>query len=132
MPFFDFHCHPGMKSRLAAKGQEPSPWTPITVQLELLHSMRLDINISPLFTDSLDSQASLQQLWQGGVNLIGLVIHSIEKHVAQGLLSLNIVKNGRILQLDPVKLQANVSGDQYYSIANITIEFTTKFIVTGG
>lgn len=115
MPFFDFHCHPGMKSRMAAKGQEPSPWTAITVQLEILHSIR--INISPLFADSLNSQASLYQLSQGGVNLIGLIVHSIEKHVAAGLLELSIVKNGRILQLDPVKLQAQAAGDHYYSIA---------------
>ncbi|MEP6748874.1 MAG: membrane dipeptidase [Bacteroidota bacterium] len=121
MPFFDFHCHPGMKSRLAPKGQEPSPWSPIHVQLDILHSIK--INISPLFADALDSQASLQQLWQGGVNLIGLVIHSIEKHVAAGLLELGIIKNGRILQLDPQKLAANASGDQYYTIANGEIQW---------
>ena len=120
MPFFDFHCHPGMKARLAPKGQEPSPWSPIKVQLEILHSIR--INVSPLFADALDSQACLQQLWQGGVNLIGLIIHSIEKHVAAGLLELSIVKNGRILQLDPDKIAVNAAGNQYYSIAKTEIQ----------
>jgi microsomal dipeptidase-like Zn-dependent dipeptidase len=123
MPFFDFHCHPGMKSRLAAKGQEPNPWTDISVQLEILHSIR--INVSPMFADSLDSQASLQQLWRGGVNLVGLILHSIEKHVAAGLLQMGIVKNGRILQLDPVKLQASASGSQYYDIVKREIQGLT-------
>jgi microsomal dipeptidase-like Zn-dependent dipeptidase len=121
MPFFDFHCHPGMKCRMAARGQEPSPWSSIHVQLEILHSIR--INISPLFADALDSQASLQQLWQGGVNLVGLIIHSIEKHVAEGLLDMGMVRNGRILQLDPTKLEANAGGDQYYSIAKSEIQW---------
>ncbi|MEP6728365.1 MAG: hypothetical protein ABJC98_21255, partial [Bacteroidota bacterium] len=120
MPFFDFHCHPGMKSRLAPKGQEPSPWVTIKVQLEIWKSIR--INISPAFADALDSQASLHQLWEGSVNLIGLIIHSIEKHVAAGLLEMGIVKSGAILQLDPGKLQASANGDQYYTIAKAEID----------
>ena len=120
MPFFDFHCHPGMKSRLAPKGQEPSPWVAIKVQLEIWKSIR--IAISPAFADALDSQASLHQLWEGSVNLIGLVVHSIEKHVAAGLLEMGIVKSGAILQLDPGKLQASANGDQYYDIAKNEIQ----------
>ncbi|MFT3933666.1 MAG: membrane dipeptidase [Chitinophagaceae bacterium] len=114
MPFFDFHCHPGMKAHLAPKGQEPSPWTDIKVQLEIWKSIR--VNISPAFADALDSQASLHQLWEGSVNLIGLIVHSIEEHVAAGLLEMGIVKNGAILQLDPGKLQASANGDRYYAI----------------
>ncbi|MEO6316333.1 MAG: membrane dipeptidase [Chitinophagaceae bacterium] len=114
MPFFDFHCHPGMKSRLAPAGHEPSPWVTIKVQLEVWKSIRL--NISPAFADALDSQASLHQLWEGSVNLIGLVVHSIEKHVAAGLLEMGIVRSGAILQLDPAKLQASANGNQYYAI----------------
>jgi hypothetical protein len=120
MPFFDFHCHPGMKSRLAPAGQEPSPWVSIKVQLEVWNSIR--INISPAFADALDSQASLHQLWEGSVNLIGLIVHSIEKHVAAGLLEMGIVRNGAILQLDPDKLQASANGDQYYAIAKAEIQ----------
>ena len=114
MPFFDFHCHPGMKARLAPKGHEPNPWPPITVQLQILKSIKLDI--SPAFGDSLDSQASLQQLWKGEVNLVGLILHSIESKVAAGLLAMSIVKNGRIIQLGPDKLQRMADGDKYYTI----------------
>jgi len=120
MPFFDFHCHPGMKSRLAPKGQEPSPWVSIKVQLEIWKSIR--VNISPAFADALDSQASLHQLWEGSVNLIGLIIHSIEKHVAAGLLELGIVRDGAILQLDPEKIAASAKGDHYYKIAKTEIQ----------
>lgn len=123
MPFFDFHCHPGMKSGLAPKGQEPSPWVSIKVQLEVWKSIR--INISPAFADALDSQASLHQLWEGSVNLIGLIIHSIEKHVAAGLLEMGIVKSGAILQLDPGKIQESANGDHYYAIARREIKGLT-------
>ena len=114
MPFFDFHCHPGMKSRLAPAGQEPSPWQSIKVQLEILRSIKL--NISPLFADALDSQSSLHQLWRGNVNLIGLIIHSIEGKVAEQLLSKGIVRNGKIQQLDPGKIRQSANGNAYYSI----------------
>jgi hypothetical protein len=114
MPFFDFHCHPGMKSRLAPAGQEPTPWQTIKVQLEILHSIK--INISPMFADALDSQASLHQLWRGNVNLIGLIVHSIESKVAGQLLSKGIVRNGKIQQLDPGKIQLSAAGDSYYGI----------------
>src|SRR3981081_2304908 len=120
MPFFDFHCHPGMKSRLAPAGHEPSPWVSIKVQLEVWNSIR--INISPAFADALDSQASLHQLWEGRVNLIGLIVHSIDKHVAAGVLERGIVRTGAILQLDPRKLQASANGDQYYAIAKAEIQ----------
>ncbi|HTL07981.1 MAG TPA: membrane dipeptidase [Chitinophagaceae bacterium] len=123
MPFFDFHCHPGMKSRLAPEGKEPSPWISIKVQLEVWKSIR--INISPAFADALDSQASLHQLWEGSVNLIGLIVHSIEEHVAQGLLEMGIVDSGAILQLDPGKLAASARGNQYYKIATKEIEGLT-------
>ncbi|MEO5685177.1 MAG: membrane dipeptidase [Chitinophagaceae bacterium] len=120
MPFFDFHCHPGMKAGLAPKGQEPSPWVSIKVQLEVFNSIRL--NISPAFADALDSQASLHQLWEGSVNLIGLIVHSIEKHVAAGLLEMGIVRSGAILQLDPGKIQASADGNQYYRIARAELQ----------
>ncbi len=115
MPFFDFHVHPGMKCRLAPQGQEPSPWQNITVQAEILKSIK--INISPMFSDSLDSQASLQQLWKGGVNLFGLVIHSIESKLSQQLLKKSIVSSGQVLQLDPNVLQRMAKGDSYFTIA---------------
>jgi len=114
MPFFDFHCHPGMKCRLAPKGQEPSPWQNITVQAQVLKIIK--INISPMFADALDSQASLQQLWKGGVNLFGLVIHSIENKLALQLLEKPIIRNGHVLQLDPQKLERMGKGNDYFSI----------------
>lgn len=120
MPFFDFHCHPGMKSRLAPRGQEPSPWMDIKVQLEVWKSIRIDV--SPAFADALDSQASLHQLWEGSVNLIGLIVHSIEKHVAAGLLEMGIVRSGAILQLDPDKIAESAKGDHYYAIAKAEIQ----------
>lgn len=114
MPFFDFHVHPGMKARLSPAASQPSPWQFIRVQAEVLHVLRLNIN--PEFADSLDSQASLQQLWLGGVNLIGLIVYSIESNVAKQLLSKPIVRDGHVLQLDPAKLQRSAAGNQYYAI----------------
>jgi microsomal dipeptidase-like Zn-dependent dipeptidase len=114
MPFFDFHCHPVMKSHLAPAGQEPSSWKNITVQLEILKSIR--INISAAFADALDSQSSLMQLQQGQVNLIGFIVYSLENKLAEQLLSKSIIRNGNVLQLAPGKLRRNIQGDRFYAV----------------
>jgi len=74
------------------------------------------IGISSLFTDALDSQASLEQMWRGGVNLFGLIIHSIESHVAEELLKKDMVSNGSVLQLHPGKIKNSARGDRYFDI----------------
>lgn len=120
MPFFDFHVHPGMKPRLAASGSEPNPWKPLVVQGEILGLIKL--RISPLFADSLDSQASLQQLHKGKVNLIGLILYSLESKVASELLRKSIIKNGDVLQLDPGKLKLSSAGNNYFGMVKAELD----------
>ncbi len=124
MPVFDFHCHPGMKPHLAPIGKEVNPWESIHVQAEVLGLFR--IGISALFTDALDSQACLQQLWRGGVNLFGLIIHSIESQVAQELLKKDMVSDGRVMQLDPVRLRRSAQGNKYFEIAMEELDLLTQ------
>jgi len=103
-----------MKPHLAPPGKDVNPWDSIHVQAEVLNLFR--IGISSLFTDALDSQASLEQMWRGGVNLFGLIIHSIESHVAEELLKKDMVSNGSVLQLHPGKIKNSARGDRYFDI----------------
>lgn len=124
MPIFDFHCHPGMKPHLAPPDKDVNPWESIHVQAEVLNLFR--IGISSLFTDALDSQASLEQMWRGGVNLFGLIIHSIESHVAEELLKKDMVRNGKVLQLHPGKIENSTRGDRYFDIMMEELEMLVR------
>jgi hypothetical protein len=83
MPFFDFHCHPGLKPQFSDPASKPSPWDFINAKLALSRDVNLRIN--KLFNETLNSQSNLTQLLQNEVRLIGLILHAPEQKIGQGL-----------------------------------------------
>lgn len=114
MPFFDFHCHPGLKPLLAPAGQEPTPWEYLKAELHLPTPFGSSIGINKLFNGALNSQSNLAQLFFGKVNLAGIVFYATEKQMAVGVLAKGIAAAGRINLLDPGKLRSIRDGNDYY------------------
>jgi len=115
MPIFDFHVHPGMKAHLGPATDQADPWLFVHVQAKILDT--IVVSISKMFDDALDSQASLHQLWAGGVNLFGLIVYSLESEVAKQLLKKGPIKNGNVFQLDPKRLEKSATNAKYFEIA---------------
>ncbi|WP_290797598.1 membrane dipeptidase [Flavihumibacter sp. UBA7668] len=117
MPIFDFHIHPSLKELLAPEEARLSPWSKIEAKLKIgkLFGQETQIGINSLFNHTLNSQANLSQLQQAGVNLAGIVLYSIEKNIARGVLERKVASNGRINPLDPAVLISIRDTPSYYS-----------------
>lgn len=85
MPFFDFHCHPGLKPQFANPDTKPSPWIFINAKLAVFNDVTISIN--KLFNEVLNSQSNLNQLWDNDVKLIGLILHAPEQKIGKALSS---------------------------------------------
>ena len=83
MPFFDFHCHPGLKPQFSDPETKVSPWEFIDAKLAI--SRDINIRINKLFNEVLNSQSNLTQLVQADVRLIGLILHAPEQKIGQAL-----------------------------------------------
>ena len=112
MPYFDFHCHPGLKPTFVNHATPISPWTFIKAQLEVFHD--LDIGINPLFNEVLNSQCCLSQLYEGDVKLFGIALHSPEANMGRGLLEKKIINHGTIPLLDHDRLELIKDGNHYF------------------
>jgi hypothetical protein len=62
MPFFDFHCHPGLKPQFSDPASKPSPWDFINAKLALSRDVNLRIN--KLFNETLNSQSNLPSYYR--------------------------------------------------------------------
>lgn len=108
MPFFDFHCHPGLKPQFSDPQTKPSPWDFITAKLALAKDVKLSIN--KLFNETLNSQSNLSQLLQNDVKLIGIILHAPEQKIGQGLSEKKIVNKGSVNLIDKKQLAYLASG----------------------
>ena len=54
MPYFDFHCHPGLKPTFSNQTNAISPWSFIDTKLAIFKDVTISIN--PLFNEVLNSQ----------------------------------------------------------------------------
>ena len=117
--FFDFHCHPGLKPAFSRPGFWPSPWSN---HKAILNTDIVDIHLNPLFNEVLDSQASLAQLYQGNVNLIGLVITPAESNMGKSLWQKSIVRDGKVSLIYPGQVDRIRSGTQYYQMTKEEID----------
>ena len=111
MPVFDFHCHPALKSSLAADSLGLTPWNHIKASYSIGNC---DLSINEMFNGSLDSQSNLVQMLQGEVNLAGVIIYPLESELAKAVMSKKMVSKGKINLLDPVKLGNMRDGGSYY------------------
>ncbi len=116
MPFFDFHCHPGLKPTFSDQTTAISPWLFINAKLAIFKNVEISIN--PLFNEVLNSQSSLSQLYNGDVKLFGIALHSPESNMAKGLLEKKIVNKGAIALLNRSRLELIRDGNHYFEFLN--------------
>lgn len=116
MPFFDFHCHPGLKPTFSNQGTAPSVWQFISAKLAVFDNVHISIN--PLFNEVLNSQSCLSQLFNGNIKLFGLALHSPEAAMAEGLLQKKLVNKGAIALLDSKRLELIRDGKHYFQFLN--------------
>lgn len=116
MPFFDFHCHPGLKPTFSDQTTAVSPWIFIDAKLALFRNVQISIN--PLFNEVLNSQSCLSQLYNGNVKLFGIALHSPEANMAKGLLEKKLVNKGAISLINRNRLQLIKDGNHYFQFMN--------------
>ena len=117
MPFFDFHLHPSLKGQFASPAQQPSPWDRIHLSfrdpdflLRLLKCQGID--------QVVDSQASLTQLMDAGLNLIAIALHPPEAAMMNDGLIQKIAEEDQTHFIDNDKIDAIGTGDIYYQLLN--------------
>ncbi|MEO6637322.1 MAG: membrane dipeptidase [Ginsengibacter sp.] len=116
MPFFDFHCHPGLKPTFTDQASAPSPWDFINAKLRVFSDFSISIN--PLFNEVLNSQSSLGQLFAGNVKLFGIALHSPEANMAKGLLDKKLVNQGAITLINRQRMELIKDGNHYFQFLN--------------
>ena len=124
MPYFDFHCHPGLKPTFSDQKKAISPWLFIDAKLAIFKDVKISINA--LFNEVLNSQCCLDQLYNGNVKLFGIALHSPEANMAKGLLEKKIVNRGAIPLLDRKRLQLINSANHYFEFLNEDLERLTQ------
>lgn len=116
MPFFDFHCHPGLKPQFSDPANKPSPWDYIDAKLSLARDIKLRIN--SLFNEVLNSQSNLQMLLDNDVRLVGLILHAPEKNIGKALGEKKIVNRGSVNLIDKTQLDYLALGTHYFELIN--------------
>ena len=129
MPFFDFHCHPGLKPQFTDQANPISPWENIVATIDL--SIIKNISINELFNELLNSQSSLTQL-SDGVKLFGLVLHAPESNMAVGLATQPIVNQGLVNQLNIEQINFISKGKSSYDLIKTELKRLTDSISANG
>ena len=124
MPFFYFHCHPGLKPQFANPDTKPSPWIFINAKLAVFNDVTISIN--KLFNEVLNSQSNLNQLWDNDVKLIGLILHAPEQKIGQALSAKKIVNKGSVNLIDKIQLAYLTTGVHSYQLINEELRWLQK------
>jgi microsomal dipeptidase-like Zn-dependent dipeptidase len=120
MPFFDFHCHPGLKPQFSDPANKPSPWDNIDAKLKIFKDIKISIN--KLFNEVLNSQSSLTQLVQSDVKLIGVILHAPEKKIGQALSEKKIVNKGNINLISTKQLAYLAEGTHSFDLISTELQ----------
>ena len=126
MPFFDFHCHPGLKPQFSKPATKPSPWDYIEAKLAV--GKGWNIRINGLFNEVLNSQSNLTQLFQNDVRLIGVILHALEKKIGVLLADKSIVNKGKVNLIDKNRLKYLASGVHSFELINEELEWLTTSV----
>jgi microsomal dipeptidase-like Zn-dependent dipeptidase len=126
MPFFDFHCHPGIKPTFSDQATAVSPWVFIDAKLAVFGNVKISIN--PLFNEVLNSQSCLSQLFNGDVKLFGIALHSPEANMAKGLLEKKLVNKGAISLINRSRLELIKDGNHYFQFMNDDLNRLTNSV----
>jgi microsomal dipeptidase-like Zn-dependent dipeptidase len=124
VPFFDFHCHPGLKPQFANPSSKPSPWAFIDARLAIFKNITIGIN--PLFNEVLNSQSNLTQLWDNDVKLIGLILHAPEQKIGRVLSEKKIVNKGKVNLIDKTQLAYLTTGVHSFELINEELRWLLK------
>lgn len=114
MPFFDFHCHPGLKPQFSDPQKKVTPWEYIDAKLSIARDLKLRIN--KLFNEVLNSQSNLEQLIEADVKMIGLILHAPEQKIGRALGEKNIVNKGNVSLINGKQLAYLASGEHSYEL----------------
>ncbi len=123
MPFFDFHCHPGLKPQFSKPTAKPSPWDQINAKLAVIKGWTIRINA--LFNEVLNSQSNLTQLFQNNVRFIGLILHAPEQKIGQVLGEKGIVNKGKINLIDKTQLAYLTTGAHSFELISEELRWLT-------
>jgi microsomal dipeptidase-like Zn-dependent dipeptidase len=126
MPFFDFHCHPGLKPQFSKPATKPSPWDYIDAKLALAKGWNIKIN--SLFNEVLNSQSNLTQLFQNDVRMIGIILHAVEQKIGRLLGEKGIVNKGKINLIDKTQLKYLTTGIHSYELINEELRWLTTVV----
>jgi microsomal dipeptidase-like Zn-dependent dipeptidase len=121
MPFFDFHCHPGLKPQFSKPATKPSPWDYIDAKLAVTKGWSIRIN--GLFNEVLNSQSNLTQLFQNDVRMIGIILHAVEKKIGAVLADKSIVNKGKVNLIDKNRLHYLASGVHAFELIKEELEW---------
>ena len=114
MPFFDFHCHPGLKPQFSDPQTKVTPWDFIDAKLAITRDLKLRVN--KLFNEVLNSQSNLTQLIKADVKLIGLILHAPEQKIGKALGEKSIVNKGSISLINGKQLAYLTTGVHSYEL----------------
>jgi len=124
MPFFDFHCHPGLKPQFSKPATKPSPWDYIDARLGIAKGWTIKINT--LFNEVLNSQSNLTQLFQNDVRMIGIILHAPEQKIGRVLGEKGIVNKGKINLIDKTQLTYLTTGVHSFELINEELRWLTS------
>jgi microsomal dipeptidase-like Zn-dependent dipeptidase len=126
MPFFDFHCHPGIKPQFSKPPTKPSPWDFINARLAVTKGWTIRIN--SLFNEVLNSQSNLTQLFQNDVRMVGLILHAVEQKIGRVLGEKGIVNKGKINLIDKTQLAYLTTGVHSFELINEELRWLTESV----
>ena len=126
MPFFDFHCHPGLKPQFSDPSTKLTPWDFINARLSI--SRDIDLRINKLFNEVLNSQSNLTQLVDADVKLIGLILHAPEQKIGQVLSEKKIINKGKVNLIDKKQLAYLTTGVHSYEIIKEELSWLKKAV----
>lgn len=115
MPFFDFHLHPSLKPQMSKPPDFPSPWENVKLTFANPDIITAILKCSGI-NEVVDSQASLPQLLQGGVNLIAIALHPPESSMMADALIKKIAAEEQTSYINLERVSAIASGDIYYTM----------------
>jgi microsomal dipeptidase-like Zn-dependent dipeptidase len=121
MPFFDFHCHPGIKPQFSNPATKPSPWEFLDAKLAVFSNVQISIN--PLFNEVLNSQSNLTQLAATDVKLIGIILHAPEQKIGVVLSEKKIVNKGAVNLIDKNQLKIIAGGAHCFTFINTELQW---------
>lgn len=120
-PAFDLHCHPSLKAPLTRRDVEEVTFTPFdTLEIHVL------ANIDECEGDPLDSQSSVEQLLNGGINLVVNAFYGLENAYVWSKIIKNVERFSQDLSKDLIK-DVRSQNLSYNDLIKREIAFLTKF-----